>query len=257
MWNTDIRCGNSCYGSRAGAGCSKTVEAGQQESQEIKPEVTTQDPGVSQEAAKETQKSEEMKAQEEPTADPVIQGQEETKPQEENGTVAEESKQGTPEAPLKDLALMSKNLTELVNQVETFYSQMSEKEKAAISEITGSSVDVSGKLAQLKGAVSETTLSALVQKFPPEEVTAVLDVYEEQFVMEVDNLKKILQDAKNYVSDYEAYLTENLTILQHQLESILATNPELFMDDYLVQIQSYYMRKRLLFRQIITVRKRL
>ena len=135
---------------------------------------------------------------------------------------------------------MSKNQTELVNQVETFYSQMSEKEKAAISEITGSSVDVSGKLAQLKGAVSETTLSALVQKFPPEEVTAVLDVYEEQFVMEVDNLRKILQDAKNYVSDYEAYLTENLTILRRQLESILETNPELFMDDYLVQIQSYY-----------------
>lgn len=218
----------------------KTVEAGQQESQEIKPEVTGPDAGVSQETAKETQKSEEMKVQEEPAADPVVQGQEETKPQEENGTVAEEAKQGTPEAPLKDLALMSKNLTELVNQVETFYSQMSEKEKAAISEITGSSVDVSGKLAQLKGAVSETTLSALVQKFPPEEVTAVLDVYEEQFVMEVDNLKKILQDAKNYVSDYEAYLTENLTILRRQLESILATNPELFMDDYLVQIQSYY-----------------
>ncbi len=218
----------------------KTVEAGQQESQEIKPEVTGPDAGVSQEAAKETQKSEEMKAQEEPTADPVVQGQEETKPQEENGTVAEESKQGTPEAPLKDLALMSKNLTELVNQVETFYSQMSEKEKAAISEITGSSVDVSGKLARLKGAVSETTLSVLVQNLPPEEATAVLDVYEEQFVMEVDNLRKILQDAKNYVSDYEAYLTENLTILRRQLESILATNPELFMDDYLVQIQSYY-----------------
>lgn len=218
----------------------KTVEAGQQESQEIKPEVTGPDAGVSQEAAKETQKSEEMKAQEEPAADPVVQGQEETKPQEENGTVAEESKQGTPEAPLKDLALMSKNLTELVNQVETFYSQMSEKEKAAISEITGSSVDVSGKLAQLKGAVSETTLSVLVQNLPPEEATAVLDVYEEQFVMEVDNLRKILQDAKNYVSDYEAYLTENLTILRRQLESILATNPELFMDDYLVQIQSYY-----------------
>lgn len=214
----------------------KTVEAGQ----EIKLEVTEPDAGASQEAAKETQKSEEMKVQEEPTADPIVQGQEETKPQEENGTVAEESKQGTPEAPLKDLALMSKNLTELVNQVETFYSQMSEKEKAAISEITGSSVDVSGKLAQLKGAVSETTLSALVQKFPPEEATAVLDAYEEQFVMEVDNLRKILQDAKNYVSDYEAYLTENLTILRRQLESILATNPELFMDDYLVQIQSYY-----------------
>lgn len=218
----------------------KTVEAGQQESQEIKPEVTGPDAGVSQEAAKETQKSEEMKVQEEPAADSVVQGQEETKPQEENGTVAEESKQGTPEAPLKDLALMSKNLTELVNQVETFYSQMSEKEKAAISEITGSSVDVSGKLARLKGAVSETTLSVLVQNLPPEEATAVLDVYEEQFVMEVDNLRKILQDAKNYVSDYEAYLTENLTILRHQLESILATNPELFMDDYLVQIQSYY-----------------
>lgn len=218
----------------------KTVEAGQQESQEIKPEVTGPDAGVSQETAKETQKSEEMKVQEEPAADPVVQGQEETKPQEENGTVAEEAKQGTPEAPLKDLALMSKNLTELVNQVETFYSQMSEKEKAAISEITGSSVDVSGKLAQLKGAVSETTLSVLVQNLPPEEATAVLDVYEEQFVMEVDNLKKILQDAKNYVSDYEAYLTENLTILRRQLESILATNPELFMDDYLVQIQSYY-----------------
>lgn len=218
----------------------KTVEAGQQESQEIKPEVTGPDAGVSQETAKETQKSEEMKVQEEPAADPVVQGQEETKPQEENGTVAEESKQGTPEAPLKDLALMSKNLTELVNQVETFYSQMSEKEKAAISEITGSSVDVSGKLARLKGAVSETTLSVLVQNLPPEEATAVLDVYEEQFVMEVDNLRKILQDAKNYVSDYEAYLTENLTILRRQLESILATNPELFMDDYLVQIQSYY-----------------
>lgn len=218
----------------------KTVEAGQQESQEIKPEVTGPDAGVSQETAKETQKSEEMKVQEEPAADSVVQGQEETKPQEENGTVAEESKQGTPEAPLKDLALMSKNLTELVNQVETFYSQMSEKEKVAISEITGSSVDVSGKLARLKGAVSETTLSVLVQNLPPEEATAVLDVYEEQFVMEVDNLRKILQDAKNYVSDYEAYLTENLTILRRQLESILATNPELFMDDYLVQIQSYY-----------------
>lgn len=212
------------------------------ENQEVKPETSKPETAAPQETKPETPKAEDVVK---PETKPETSKPEETKPQEKQSTEPETPKteipkQEMPEAPLQDIKTMSQNLKELVNQVEKFYSEMSEEGKESISEVTGSSVDVPATIAKLKTAVSEETLKTLVEQVKPEEVTAFLDAYEEKFVSTIDELKKILKDAEDFATNYEGYLNENLMILCRQLASILNIDPELYMDDYLAKIQEYY-----------------
>lgn len=75
-------------------------------------------------------------------------------------------------------------------------------------------------------------------KNPNVDMDGLLTSFEEDFVSNIDALQYILQSASDYAENYSNYWLEELRIISKQLSSILYTTPELYLPEYLTQLET-------------------
>lgn len=228
------------------------VEAALEENTETKEETAKTD--AEKEEAKEAEATEKEEALKETGKDDAAKDEavkdEAAAPEEKQEVTAEvqaptEEEQKNPNLITDEmLQAMSSSLLELVGQLEKDYTSMTDAEKKEAEEafnkylaLTGlSSIDEVIK--QMKLEVSTEKLKALIAGEAPEDADAILTQNEEIIVNEIDYLRQVIKEAKQFAAaDKTAYMKEQIEIVLRQLSAVAYTTPELFEDEYIAGVE--------------------